>query len=441
MRLALVAGGALLAASCGRLGFDVHGAGDDVAADASHLGDGAGPDPLVRVAAGHEFTVALRADGSVWVWGEDDAGQLADGAAAPSGTPRPVGGLPSDVVQIAAGFDDACARTAGGALYCWGNNGGGQLGLADDLDRPHPTAVPLPAGLTALTVTMGNFHTCAILSDHAAWCWGANDDGEVGSGPVGPQPAPITRALADVVQLSAGADHTCAVTSAGVASCWGQNDFGELGVGDTTGRGTPTELPGLAAIAVFAGQRLTCALDAGGHYACWGVNDSGQRGDGTFTRAARPPAYSSEGGFVELALGDHHVCGRRAEGTVACWGGNDVAQLGLGEGAVRTATTPQALAIHGVLSLAAGDVHTCVARADASVACWGSESHGQLGDGVGLVAIRFERAFDAQRLGERRRRARRGGEGHGGEKRVHHANIRLLGAACRGHRHASGIRR
>ncbi len=94
----------------------------------------------------------------------------------------PVPGL-SSVVQLAAGEAHTCARTSAGQVYCWGLNNNGQLGDGTTLNRQAPTLVALPSGVTGFTrIAAGSLHTCGLTASGALYCWGDNLLGQLGDG-------------------------------------------------------------------------------------------------------------------------------------------------------------------------------------------------------------------------------------------------------------------
>ncbi len=159
------------------------------------------------------------------------------------GDPSSVG-LSSDVAQIVAGADFACALAVGGSVWCWGNNDRGQLGPGAPVG---PSATPVPVqfsgGLTPSALAAGDAHVCAVMTDpyETVQCWGDNSQGQLGVGPSGPphSAAPVTvqRAteggsddLPHVVRIAAGGSTTCVVRiNDPLVSCWGANDSGQAG--------------------------------------------------------------------------------------------------------------------------------------------------------------------------------------------------------------------
>jgi alpha-tubulin suppressor-like RCC1 family protein len=188
--------------------------------------------------------------------------------------------------------------------------------------------------------------------------------------------------------VAAGAYHTCALRPAGDVVCWGRNTDGQIGMGAISSFLPPTPVTGITnAIAVAAGGYFSCALIADGTVRCWGNNDFGQVGNGTWNGSSIPVAVSGLTDIVAVTAGGYHSCAVQAGGTVFCWGRNNLGQLGNGTNdpsgnadskvPVRVLLTEPA-----TTKIAAGGYHSCViVAADSTVACWGSNSDGQLGIG------------------------------------------------------------
>ena len=138
----------------------------------------------------------VHTDGSVSCIGEGHAGQLGDGRSGPGyRQPKPikVEGL-SDIVDIAAGLAFSCAVRKDGKLFCWGDNGWGQLGTGDKRRHPRPVEVPALTDVTA--VALGREHACALRLDQSVLCWGKSQSGQVGDGTMGIGKAVLTPTLA-----------------------------------------------------------------------------------------------------------------------------------------------------------------------------------------------------------------------------------------------------
>jgi alpha-tubulin suppressor-like RCC1 family protein len=210
------------------------------------------------------------------------------------------------------------------------------------------------AGVTgAVAVTAGAYHSCALLGNGSADCWGYNNDGETGTSPSAFNTLSISARQLDAATgagvqgtTAQGGYHTCAVLTTGSVSCWGFNGQRELGNGTNSGPqpvGTAVTAGPLGpASSVAAGGYHTCAIVAGA-VMCWGADESGQLGRGVsgggdalvpvVVSGAPPPALSVDAGA-------YHTCAvfSGAPDDVRCWGRNTEGQVG--RNANNTATDP-----------------------------------------------------------------------------------------------------
>jgi alpha-tubulin suppressor-like RCC1 family protein len=198
-------------------------------------------------------------------------------------------------------------------------------------------------GRKATAIAAGEFHTCALLDDGTARCWGDNFFGQLGDGTTTiSRTTPVTvSGLSNVTAIAAGWGHTCAVLNDGTARCWGDNFFGQLGDGTTTiSRTTPVTVSGLSNVtAIAAGLYHTCALLTDKTVRCWGSNRYGQLGDGTRgVSRTTLEAVSGLSNVTAIAAGGSHTCAQLGNETARCWGFNEYGQLGNGE--LGFATTP-----------------------------------------------------------------------------------------------------
>ncbi|HQY63467.1 MAG: hypothetical protein IPQ09_07830 [Myxococcales bacterium] len=291
---------------------------------------------------------------------------------------------PPVALDVVAGLSHSCALLSDGSAKCWGSNSFGQLGDSTTTNRATPVPVLALGGpVAALTATT---HTCARFVDGAVKCWGLNSYGEVGDASVVHRRTPVAVNLgATAISVAAGAIHTCAALTGGAVKCWGQNATGQLGDNTTTLRTSPVSVVGLGGVAtaVSAGDGFSCALLDGGAVKCWGGNNRGQLGDTTTTQRNTPVAVSGlSGAVVALSSGGSHTCALLADDTVQCWGWNNSGELGDGTRAQRTS----AVALVGLggtpRAVSAGVSHTCARLSDGAIKCWGGNTFGSLGDGT-----------------------------------------------------------
>ncbi|GAA3350784.1 hypothetical protein GCM10020358_77990 [Amorphoplanes nipponensis] len=246
---------------------------------AGQLGDGARTDRdtpvavtglagrnLVGVTTGARHTCAVDDEGGAWCWGDGAHGQLGVPGRRGSAAPVRVGGMGGPVVDIAAGRDSTCAVTAGGAVFCWGSDAYGQLGVGRPGDRDEPVAVPVRGQFREVTV--GGRQACALAVTGRAYCWGA--------GKARPVPVDLAAPLGEV---TAGGKHTCGLERGGRASCWDRS----------AARAVPVPVAAGGALRdLDAGEEHTCAFDVRGYASCWGAGAAGQLGAGSTAASAVP---------------------------------------------------------------------------------------------------------------------------------------------------------
>ena len=193
--------------------------------------------------------------------------------------------------QVTTGGFHTCGIAADGRAYCWGFNGGGQLGDGTRENRAAPTAVR--GNRTWLDVDAGLLHTCAVTRTNDAYCWGYNDEGQLG---IGTQGFSQVRSAPKLVlggksfkSVALGGGFSCGLTTNGAAWCWGGNASGQLGDGSTSPRLTPARVSGRIDFALLAaGFDQACGVGVNGTGWCWGDNLWGELGDGTTNASAVP---------------------------------------------------------------------------------------------------------------------------------------------------------
>jgi alpha-tubulin suppressor-like RCC1 family protein len=323
-------------------------------------------------------------DSLAYCWGAGGFGQLgAGGDITESLTPVPVaGGL--RFIQVSTGIDHTCGVTTGHRAYCWGFNGSGRLGDGT-AGNTRATPVAVVGGLLFQGVTAGHQHTCGVTTDNRAYCWGFNRDGRLGDGTTVRRVRPV-RVLGGLRfrQLSAstnvfGSAYTCGTTTGDVAYCWGANENGQLGDGTTINRPVPVAVAGgLRFRHVRAGLSHTCGLTTHDRAHCWGL---GHLGDGMSTSSVTPVAVAGGLQFGLVRVGWNSSCGVTASNQAYCWGSN----VGDGTTEVRLTPVPVAGGLRfrlGNRGVSVGSSHTCGVALNDLAYCWGSNNTGQLGDGT-----------------------------------------------------------
>jgi alpha-tubulin suppressor-like RCC1 family protein len=363
----------------------------------------------------------------LYCWGFNGDGQLGIGQD-PTGS-GPIYAVPQAVpptgnqtfASMNGGLFHNCAVTFSHIAYCWGDNNNGQLGLGTNT-RSASSPTPVKLAIPFVSVSAGRVHSCGISIGGRAYCWGANERGQLGASiafdtTTVPGSTLITfhdanepRELGspfgagtyffgpwDWSAIAAGGVHTCAIRQGGTAYCWGLGREGQLGNGgNSVDEYFPQQVSGGVQFdSVTAGYKHSCALSQSNAIWCWGDNTDGQLGNGGNASSNVPVTVAGGLQFASVSAGYSHTCGLLAGGEAYCWGRNNRGQLGNGT----TSSQSAPAAVTGGLrfkNLSAGDFHTCGVTIDNVAYCWGDNEYGTVGDGsqanrTAPAKIRFQR--------------------------------------------------
>src|SRR5262245_55940925 len=349
----------------------------------------AGSSDWRQVSVGALHTCGIRTSGRLYCWGRDTYGQLGDDVTvAEKSRPVEVAGGATNWVAVSAGAEHTCGLRRTGRLYCWGADGGGQLGNGLPNADQHTPVLTLGSGWTS--VAAGGSHTCGRRSSGRLFCWGYDGAGQLGDGGGGTiRSAPREVAGGATTwsnAISAGTEDTCALRTTGRLFCWGSDLRGQLGNGGTnTNSFGPTQVAGgiTTWVSVAVGYEHACALRASGRLFCWGGDDSGELGNGGASTERDVPTLVAGGGrWTRVATGNSHTCARRPSGRLSCWGW-DIGG-GLGDGGTNTDKGVPTAIVGGATDwtlVDGGDYHTCSRITSGRLYCWGSDLQGQLGNG------------------------------------------------------------
>lgn len=352
--------------------------------------------------------------------GEDFSGQLGDGTTTNSLIPVKVvqdaGLLKDKVVDDVVSEQFHNCALAQGKVYCWGRNQYGQLGNGTTTDSTVPVQVGGALASKTVTAIGGASDVGCAIADSQIYCWGRNERGQLGDGTTTNRNTPTL-----ISTLNIGSPYTptllstsgsraksmCAVID-GKAYCWGANEVGQLGDNSTTQRNVPTKvydsgvLSGKTILAIsqdgyYNGQGgaypHACVVASDNKAYCWGANSSGQLGDNSTTNRRTPVAVRANSGDAlygksvqDIVVGLQHTCAL-ANSKVYCWGENSIGMVGDNTSTDRSvpravyATSGSALYNKTITAIGGGSNRGC-AVADLTVYCWGKNSQGQLGDGT-----------------------------------------------------------
>jgi alpha-tubulin suppressor-like RCC1 family protein len=304
----------------------------------------------VEIAAGGDHACAVRSDGRVFCWGANNIFQLGApvSAGAQSASAIAVQGIPDPVTRIAAGPKSTCAVTKAGTAYCWGDNSGGQLGVAP---ATASSSLPRAVGVGSsqgVAMTGGHACTSTIGDPSQLMCWGDNFGTQLGrpmsTTPLLPAIAFGPGDFSPPATFGVGSLHSCihvkqalAVSNRGVR-CWGENSSGVFGtaIAANARSQTPVKIPGLETdvVSVVVGFTATCGLTSGGALKC--VGSSVPLGIAGPDVAVTTPIEVLSSGVLRASVGTTHGCAVLAGASVGkpptfyCWGRGDEGQLGRG---------------------------------------------------------------------------------------------------------------
>lgn len=363
-----------------------------VAACSDSTGPSVPPGTFGKVAGGFQHTCGLLGNGKAYCWGLNSSLALGTGSLNERDSiPRAVAGNRT-FAAIDAGEGHSCAITTTGIAYCWGASNDGALG--SDTASVTPFPVPVDGGLTFKAITTGRSFTCGLITAGAAYCWGLNDWGQLGRDTTDTRtPVPVAGGHV-FTAIAAGDYHTCAIATGGALYCWGSNNVGTLGTGDTATRNrhpVPEAVTGgLVFKSIDAGNSHTCGISIGGAAYCWGANPFGQLGTNDVTDARVPMLVAGGHTYSAVSVGTNHSCALATNGQLYCWGSNGAAQLAGSATALCFigTTVPCALAPipsasgHAFRAFTAGGGHTCAVELAGGAFCWGVDANGQVGNGI-----------------------------------------------------------
>lgn len=341
-------------------------------------------------------------------WGANSSGQLGTNHLTQINVPVAVVNsgelVGKTILTVAAGSVHSLALCSDGTLAAWGANYFDQLGNNSNKDSAVPVLVDrtgVLAGKTVVAIAVGANHQLALCSDGTLVAWGSNDSGQLGNNSTTNSKVPVLVDMSGVlvskrvVAIAAGLKFSLALCADGTVAAWGGNASGQLGNNSTTQSNVPVlvnqtgVLAGKTVTAVTAGGSHSCALCSDGSIAAWGSNDSNQLGNNSTTNSSVPVLVDRTGVLVgrtpvALVAGASHSLALCADGTLVAWGANS--NGGLGNNSKTQSNVPVMVTQSGVLAgktvvgIAAGQNHSLARCSDGTLATWGTNFYGQLGN-------------------------------------------------------------
>jgi alpha-tubulin suppressor-like RCC1 family protein len=297
-----------------------------------------------------------------------------------------VGGF-TDWSQVSAGDATSTGTAVGGVrlngtAWGWGLGTQGRVGDGNLSNRSSPVSV-VSSGWNWLQISKGSYASFAISNRNALWAWGPNDFGSLGINASGGRSSPelVAGGLGDWVQIAASDAFSIGLRNNGTALSWGRNTRGELGQNTSINRSSPVDVVGWTDWRwVASGGNTAGAIRVDGTAWMWGTNNLGQLGDNSTTSRSSP--VSVVGGFTDwsqIEAAGRFTLGLRANGTLWSWGVNGQGQLG--NNSVTSSRSPVSV-VGGFTDwrqIACGYSQNFAIRANGTLWSWGQNTNGALG--------------------------------------------------------------
>jgi alpha-tubulin suppressor-like RCC1 family protein len=301
------------------------------------------------------------------------------------------------VIQVSAGGSSTLAIRGDGALFAWGTNSSHQLGLGTTSTRHLPTQVGTDTDW--MYVSTSENHTLALKTDGSLWAWGNNSNGQLGIGGTVNRETPVRVGFEnDWVSISTGNNHSMAIKTDGTLWAWGLTSSGQLGTGDSSGAlHTPHQvMPGTSDwVSVSAGGIHTMGIRRSRTMWAWGSNTNGRLGNNTTATGPSTPVVNADfNNWALVSSGNTHTTGIRRDGTLWAWGSQSNGQLGNGVTTSTNLLLPTQIGIDDDwLTVSTGNgssgsttTHNIALKTDGTMWVWGLGTSGQLGNG-GILSV------------------------------------------------------
>jgi alpha-tubulin suppressor-like RCC1 family protein len=269
--------------------------------------------------------------GGLWTWGQDNYGQLGDGATTTKSIPTQTVSAGTNWKQVASGYSMTSAIKTDGTLWSWGRNNLGQLGDNTIVSKSSPVQT-IAGGTNWKQVSCGKFLAAAIKTDGTLWTWGDNSYGNLGDGTMTNKSSPIQTVSGGTNWkiISTGDNGIAAIKTDGTLWSWGRNDIGQMGDNTTLHKSSPVQTisGGTNWKQVSMGTFHISAIKTDGSLWLWGYNNYGQLGNNTITNKSSPIQTVSAGtNWKQVSSGAFTTAAIKTDGTLWSWGRNNLGQL------------------------------------------------------------------------------------------------------------------
>jgi len=349
---------------------------------------------VIEISAGAYHTVALKEDGTVWTWGNQNFESTDDYDEEQSCNSKAeqVESL-EDIKAIAAGYHHVVALKEDGTVWSWGNNVFGQLGHTDFVVRNNQPMMVVDLK-DVKAIAAGEWHTVALKEDGSIWAWGDNEDGQLGDGRVIATNKPVQAIdIEEVVAIASGNCFTVALKQDGTVWTWGlyfyYDPIENVDIAMTSTQ--PVCKEGIEDVkTIAAGSDHTIAIKEDGTVWGWGSNFAGQLGaiviaDSDTNNEFKYERFMQVSGMEKvkaIAAGYNYTIALKKDGSLWVWGRNNLGNLG--DDSIETISIEPVPVkdLEDVIAVSAADDHIVALKKDGTVWSWGLNLYGQLGDGT-----------------------------------------------------------
>ena len=274
-------------------------------------------------------TAAIKTDGTLWVWGNNNNVQLGTNDTIRKSTPVTTFAGGTDWKQVSCSGNHTAAIKTDGTLWTWGNNSSAQLGDNSIVNKSTP--ITTFAGGTNWKQVSAGYKSCmAIKTDGTLWSWGYNGRGQHATNDTTTRSTPVTTFVGGTnwMQISNGFRHRAVIKTDGTLWTWGYNNSGQLGINNTTTQIiTPvtTFAGGTNWKQVFCGENSSAAIKTDGTLWVWGIGFNSGLGVTDATNRSTPvTTFAGGNNWKQVSVGTHRMGAIKTDGTLWLWGsGND----------------------------------------------------------------------------------------------------------------------
>jgi alpha-tubulin suppressor-like RCC1 family protein len=333
--------------------------------------------------AGENGIAARKSDGSIWSWGLGNGGANGDNTTITRSSPVSVIGNHSFTALNGSGVNYKSGLKADGSVWSWGNNGDGNLGDQAITNKSSPVSVV--GGHSFIKVRTSDDHQIGLKADGSVWGWGSGAAGRLGQGTtiVGRSSPVSIVGDHNFIDIMTGNQFSLALKADGTVWTWGNGSSGVLGDNATANRSSPVSVIGdhsFVKLAIDSSNgTISAALKADGSVWTWGENGFGELGISAANNRSSPVSVVGDHSFIMITTGFTHMGGLKADGSAWMWGRGNTGKTGLNISGNRSSPN-SVVGGFSFIYLAATIGSTVAIRGDGTCMTWGDNTNGQLGD-------------------------------------------------------------